>query len=467
MRILSVHLQNFGSYKELNFDFQNQGLTLIQGPTGAGKSTLMDVVPWILFGETAKGGKVDEIRSWNTSETTTGNIRLDSDKYITRSRSPNDLFIKDNSGQIIRGKDLNDTQRIIDSLLGLDCERYLSGSYFHEFSQTAQFFTTSAKSRRELCEQIVDLGFVTNLQTKTKDLNKEIQSNIANCNNYEREEKSKLALFQRLQVSENTKAKEWEANQEKIKKYAQLNYDKFEANRKQFRSGKCSECGTQLHPDKESINTAPNPYAEKLLELETAKNPYHGAVKDYQNEIKESYSNIERSSTEIKRLSSELSDVETLSDVLNIFRDRLIKDTVRYIAQETNQLLNKHFDAELNIELLIENDKLDVTIRKDGNIAAYTQLSKGQRQLLKLCFSVAVMKTVRNHSGVKFHQLFFDESLDGLSDTLKIKAFSLFETLQQEYESVFVIDHSEGLKTLFSNQYLVSLNNGNSEICRV
>src|SRR5690348_8536249 len=92
MRILSVSAQNFASYKSLEFDFQNQGLILIQGATGSGKSTLCDLIPWVLFGQTAKGGKVDEIRTWNTEEPTTGSIRLSNNIVIWRSRSPNDLF---------------------------------------------------------------------------------------------------------------------------------------------------------------------------------------------------------------------------------------------------------------------------------------------------------------------------------------------------------------------------------------
>jgi ABC-type lipoprotein export system ATPase subunit len=95
---------NFGSYKHLEFDFNSNGLTLISGPTGSGKSTLCDIVPWILFGRTSKGGAVDEVRSWDAEEATTGTLMLHGIS-ITRSRKPNDLTI---DGR--RGKDLNDTQ---------------------------------------------------------------------------------------------------------------------------------------------------------------------------------------------------------------------------------------------------------------------------------------------------------------------------------------------------------------------
>jgi DNA repair exonuclease SbcCD ATPase subunit len=64
MRILSCQAQNFGSYKELNLDLADIGLSLVYGRTGSGKSTLPDVVAWTLFGTTAKDGAADDVRSW-------------------------------------------------------------------------------------------------------------------------------------------------------------------------------------------------------------------------------------------------------------------------------------------------------------------------------------------------------------------------------------------------------------------
>src|ERR1700677_767637 len=200
MKILSVSLENFASYKKLSFDFQSQGLTLIQGANGSGKSTLCDAIPWILFGKTAKDGKSDEVRSWNTAEPTIGAIEVQLELYevnITRIRGKNnDLyysFTADEAQNKIRGKDLMDTQRMINGLLGADYDLYLAGSYYHEFSQTAQFFTTTAKNRRSICEQLVDLSLPIKLQLNAHDLRKthvrtsqeiqskinELQSNIA------------------------------------------------------------------------------------------------------------------------------------------------------------------------------------------------------------------------------------------------------------------------------------------------
>jgi DNA repair exonuclease SbcCD ATPase subunit len=110
---------------------------------------------------------------------------------------------------------------------------------------------------------------------------------------------------------------------------------------------------------------------------------------------------------------------------------------------------------------------LEVGITKDGNQASFSQLSKGQRCMLKLCFGVAVMQAVQNHHGLSFNVAMFDEALDGLSDTLKMKAVRMLESLTPTYGSVFLVEHSETVKVLVDNKYNVELVNGASQIEKI
>src|SRR5271157_2409345 len=110
MRVISAKIENFSSYKTLEFDFTKQGLTLIQGATGSGKSTLCDVIPWGLFGITSKGGTVNDVISWPGDKVTKVTLYLEN-VTIHRSRGPkpkdNDLNFWPIDGLMIRGKDLN------------------------------------------------------------------------------------------------------------------------------------------------------------------------------------------------------------------------------------------------------------------------------------------------------------------------------------------------------------------------
>lgn len=467
MRVISCSVQNFGSYKSLEFNFEDQGLTLIQGATGSGKSTLCDIIPWILFGKTAKDGGVDEIRSWQSNDLTYGSLLLDSGVNIVRIRGnkANDLYFSTVPMAIQRGKDLNDTQKLINNLLGLSAEQYLSGAYLHEFSQTAQFFTTTAKNRRAICEQIVDLTLAKKLQEKTSTYKKELSIGINKLHSKQLTIKSNLELLQRMKQAEKTKASTWEVNHKKTIEYTGACYDKFEKNRKKIISNSCKACGTVLAEPQEVIDTSENPYATKLIEIEKEENPHSGAVKDFTDELNDYNAKLLELEAQYIAYGSDYSDLDTLEDVVSTLRSTLISNTIKYVESQTNDLLIKHFDAEIKVEFeTTDNDKLEVSIQKDGNICSYTQLSKGQRQLLKLCFSVSIMQAVQNQQGVKFDQIFLDEALSGLDDTLKIKAFRLFAELATVYNSVFVIDHSTGLKELFDNKHTVELINGFSYI---
>jgi DNA repair exonuclease SbcCD ATPase subunit len=81
-----------------------------------------------------------------------------------------------------------------------------------------------------------------------------------------------------------------------------------------------------------------------------------------------------------------------------------------------------------------------------------------------LCFGVAVMKTVAERQAIKFEQVFLDEFLDGLDENFKTKAFRFLESLAMDYGSMFVVEHSESFKSMFSNSYKVSLIDGKSQI---
>ena len=468
MKILRVEATNFGSYKELEFDFTNSGLSLIQGFTGSGKSTLCDLVPWTLFGKTAKGGAVDEIRSWNSTEDTTSTITLmlkGKMFQVGRKRGKvNDLIIYEDGGAY-RGKDLLDTQKIINAKLGLDYELYLASAYYHEFSQTAQFFTTTAKNRRTICEQLVDLSLAVKLQANTKAKQKELDTEKWTVASEYTQLQSNVTLLERLQITEKTKAKDWETSRQRRLESMIKSYEHFEANRKKVISKKCNSCGTVLQAPKEVIDDSENPYTNQLISIEAEKNPHSGSVKDYKSEITTKTGELTLLEQKLEVLATELSVIEQLSEVVDLFRSASITNTISFLETKTNELLTKLFDAEIKVSFEVSSaDKVDVTIYKDGNQASFTQLSKGQRQLLKLCFGVSVMQTIQNHHGIQLAQLWFDEATDGLDEGMKLKALKMLETLTLLYDQIYLVEHSESLKAMVDQKFTVTLVNGESQI---
>ena len=511
MRVRAGIVHNFSSYEVLEFEFTNKGLALIQGPTGSGKSTLCDVIPWVLFGKTAKGGSVDEVLSWPGDKVTLGTLWLDN-VTISRQRGPkakdNDLTFWPVDGVVTRGKDLNDTQRLINNLIGMDYDLYLAGAYFHEFSQTAQFFTTSAKNRRVICEQLVDLSLPKKLQIKSQEEAKKLKEKVAAQTKVIAHIEAKHDMTQAQLRKAFDRSEQWDKEQATALQTFKQKFDDFE-NRRQLdldeaRRGiqsqkglievlpdidlypKCGECGQpkhtpeiEEHRQKQAVNEKAKQRIETLslkikeiklrqnhyAETPSTVNPHNTAIKELSVDLDDLTKALASAQAIEAEYAQQLEDIELLQEVVADMRSVTIKNTISSVETSTNKLLSDHFDAEIRVEFTAEDaDKLEVTVFKDGNSCSYTQLSKGQRCLLKLCFGVSVMQSVANHHGIKFHQAFFDEALDGLSEELKIKAYKLFETLALEYESIFVVEHSQELKTLFPNSYSVTLIDGKSQI---
>lgn len=565
MKILRCRVDNFASYKSLEFNFADQGLCLVSGPTGSGKSTLCDIVPWILFGRTAKDGAVDEVRAWNSHDGTTGLIALERPEggvlYVHRMRAPNDLYFDIDGGPPTRGKDLADTQRLINQAIGIDLETYLAGAYFHELSHTASFFIANAKQRRTLVEQMVDLSLATKLTNEMSEYKKELKKEITAAVQSVSLNRNTIEILVKKQKEAKLAAKAWaDANEVEISiaqsaldTWAQTSKvaataceqrrEAFEIERRahiakleeeiatalslkrpdsyyeeplrllreeQTRHAQnkvCPTCGASEENEHRWVNqkdiyrlelglkenrqiditvaaikrtlnfhvkqknphpsyqVTDNPFIAQLEKLRTSKNPHEAPLTRLNKEVRETRKALIDAEDAVQALNQDLDDIETLLDVTASFRATIVKSSISILESSTNEILATYFDAEIRVMFSSrEADKIDVQLYKDGNLCSYSQLSKGQRQLLKLCFSVSVMKSVANFNHTQFDALFFDEALDGLDDNLKLKSFRLFESLALNHSSVFVVEHSSALKICFNKHYGVALVNGVSVI---
>lgn len=515
MRILSLTLEHFGSYDHLHIDFNKQGLTAISGPNGAGKSTICDGLAWVLYGKTAKNGSADDVIPWgNQAKTTRGTIRFSGNGAsepgrIVRSRLPNDLFYQMGEGPVVRRTTIVETQRAIVNLLGSDVDTYLSAAYFHELSPTTTFFSTTPKIRRAICEQLVDLTLAKTIQAKASDSRKalplkDLQAKTTSLS-------SKIEMIQKAEENRKRNQQRWETEREAKKldlaqKYVDFDQSqeriikqleskqiayKFEIeqrikhlNAKLEASHTCYECGApreqtesekrliekeinqvwstrtayldQISREKERQNT----YADQLDALDAQVNPYNEPYSDASPGLTSDYQSAKQA---LEALTEEHSDLTMLETVVEAYRQSAVKDTIKALERQTNAFLDEHFEAEMRVTFDLQpGEKIETTILKDGNTASYTQLSKGQRRVLNLCFGVAVMRQLAETNAFSPSVACFDEALAGMDDTMKGKAFNLLNAIATHYDTVLVVDHSEAFKTSFLRRYEVQLQNGRS-----
>lgn len=568
MKILHVSAENFCSYKSLSFDFEAQGLTLIAGDTGAGKSTLMDAAAWTLYGTTSKEGSADDVKGWDAEDATESHVVVEVPGgviWVFRARGPkNDLFwLEEGTGPEMRGKDLTDTQKRLEARMGVSAQLFLLGSYMTQFSTVDSFFIAKAKDRREVLEKIANQDFAIALGDKTSEQRKVAKKEKEAMEQQLAKAEGRLEASQREAASLEEQSAQWTATRVRDLKVLRAKHASFsedQANRisaaeldeiswrrktdkttkktaedldailpadpdstyvKQIDAIKerisalknhtCSECGApkahedidllaaeieqlqeyrmengrrkerrgKLIAELDGLKALVNPHTAAIARLKAETNPHGEQLKDYE-QMKDPFgkstdralANVKLEKDTIDSLSGDLAKRNQLISRLSWLYDKsfelrghMMEQAVGTIESSTNAYLEKYFDATLRIELNLEDsDKLEVTILNNGHNCPFRSLSGGERTMLKLAFALSLMRAAQDKAGVQFGQIFLDEPLNGLSDSLKVKAFALLQQLESEYGTVLTIDHSPELKAQFSNVFLVDKSSGHSQI---
>lgn len=486
MKVSKVSATNFGSYSSVEFDFSDTGLALVAGPTGAGKSTLMDLVPWILFGTTSKNGSVDDIRSWtNTNEPTKGTVNVDG-ITITRIRGSskqNDLFwTEEGSEEKHRGKDLKDTQLRLEDRLAITADLYLTCAYFHGETPTGHFFTAKAKQRRELFEQLSNSPLLGRLLDAVPGHLSEAKSTLKSLNEDVRIYESRLEQVADSIDRMGSADAEYDvqlASRIELLSSQSIAFDKAQAEAKAFHekeehreasSGVCGTCGgpkrvPAVAQIPKAFKAQKNPYFEQIEALKIASSPYAKLIHDAQLNQANLLHKLDKVQQSSKDHLVHIASLTRLQDTVLNLRAQLLQNTVSRIQADTNRHLSQYFGSVFTVQYALSGtDSLEVAITKDGIPCVFRQLSKGQRQILRLSFSVAVMAAAANKVGTSVNCLMFDESLEGMDESTKVSAYGLFEELAKSHSSVLVIDHSTELQNQFSNKYTVSINGNESSI---
>lgn len=533
MKILSVKATNFGSYDHFEMDLSGVGLALICGKTGSGKSTIMDMVCWGLYGTTSKEGAADDVKSWiNPDQRVYVKVQC-GQTTVTRIRgtpTQHDLYFEDGE-RIVRGKDLRDTQRLLDAHLGVCASLFLSASYFSEFNATAQFFLASAKDRRLALAKIAPLQFPNNLSEKITNAKKEAKkTNAERLREFDRNNGTVIELtaslrrttkaasefaaeslerIRSLRLKKETfkeeKEKRCKALQERISKESVRKrrlcvgpgeMEKITQEIQDLEDKTCIECGqktsnarrlslqstlndrqraqqTQKHIDDtfkslktqlEAEEATINQYGD-LLALEEAKaNPFTSQTHEVALQLMNAETKAGTLKEQLEALEKRLNALEQLYDLCGTMRGLLVTSAVKECQDNVNKLLSKTFDSEFQVAFTIVGEDLEVGITKNGYRASYRQLSRGQRRLLSLTFSVSVMEMAANAAGVHMDFMAFDEATDGMDDAMKVKAHQLYEDLASRHSTVLVIDHSAAAQEMFTKKFRVELEGDYSRV---
>ena len=211
MKPLKLTLSAFGSYggtEVVDFEAIGNGIFLITGDTGAGKTTLFDAITFCLFDETSGGKRDGEMmRSQYASDETPTYVELTflagKDRYTVRrnpayqrkSRRKNkdgvyaltkegagvELTLPD--GSVFKGK-IPETNKKITEIVGLDASQFLQIAMIAQ-GDFLRLLLAPSKERKEIFGKIFNTRIYGRIQAKLREaagsLEEELSENRKDC----------------------------------------------------------------------------------------------------------------------------------------------------------------------------------------------------------------------------------------------------------------------------------------------
>lgn len=194
MRLLKLQIKNFISIKQATVDFDdlNDGVFLISGPTGSGKSSLLDAVHWVLFGKTLSSNRASvtkEIRSTYApaGEDTVVTLTFNQDKIdyrVTRMlKRDGSSAIQLHTPGIIYDK-IKEANDQLEKIIGLTVKQF-DQMVMLEQGNFSKFLLADSKTRAEILRDIFDTQLFKDIEIRFKDRCNNLKNTILNSTELE------------------------------------------------------------------------------------------------------------------------------------------------------------------------------------------------------------------------------------------------------------------------------------------
>ena len=182
---LQLTLKNFLSYRDATLNFKGLHTACICGANGAGKSSLLEAITWVVWGKSRAATEDDVINGGAK------NVRVDFDfsynaqtyriiRSRTRGRSSSLEFqVETNAGNFrsITAKGLRATQEEIISCLKLDYDTFTNSAYLRQ-GRADEFMLRRPSERKQILADLLKLDRYEQLSVKAKDTAKEYKGKI-------------------------------------------------------------------------------------------------------------------------------------------------------------------------------------------------------------------------------------------------------------------------------------------------
>lgn len=181
-----LKLKNFLSYQDASLSFQGLHTACICGANGAGKSSLLEAIAWVVWGK-CRGGSDDVIRTGEKEAQVDFTFRYGQEVYrvirTRRLRQASTLEFQvaslaedlgDRQFKSITEKSIKITQAAIIERLRLDYETFVNSAYLRQ-GKADEFMLKTAGQRKDILADLLKLSQYEQLSNQAKERAKEFK----------------------------------------------------------------------------------------------------------------------------------------------------------------------------------------------------------------------------------------------------------------------------------------------------
>ena len=427
MKIIKLKSLNINSLKgefEINFEkfLKDESLFAITGPTGAGKSTILDIITCALYGRTARLSNPNELMSRNTGEALCEvEFEIKGKNYLSswsqkRARKSADgnfqtakMEVVDLSTNKILESKLRLVPKVIEELSGLDFDRFIQSMMLAQGSFDA-FLKAKENERSTLLENITGTHIYKQISLSIYETysnhKKAIELEENSLGNIELLEKDVLEEKTKLLEESNKGKKELDKKEFELKKIALYlenlqkleldninftqDYEKIskekEEKKEDFKKLVLASKAIQIQPinqeknqtensikiDKENLNTLQEEIEELKVIFESKKEESSFIKEQFDNEKISFEKNSQKLKT-IRDINSQIKNQTQTNQNINIKLQKQIKELAIYFKVDENLL----FENESLIEQYTQKQKEELK-------SIFDELEKIQNEYKKL-----------------------------------------------------------------------------------
>ena len=202
--------------------------------------------------------------------------------------------------------------------------------------------------------------------------------------------------------------------------------------------------GNQLERSIEKLRAKLNETSKKLKETidENSRRQKHNTriqvIEEQTTEFERELEGIEKELSEQEKISTNLEVLKRAFSTNGLIAYKL-ENLVKEFEDLTNEYLAELSDGRFNINFVVENDKLNVSLSDNGNNVDILALSSGELARVNTATLISIRKLMSSISKSRINVLFLDEVINVLDETGREKLVEVL--LSEEGLNTYIVSH--------------------------